>query len=250
MNRSSSSTTRRRLTSSNPKKGFRFKIIIFILIIIFLITSVILVLKNLTPTKVECITNEHTYCTEDISNEFKDLKNVAWWQWLNTFEGTKKEVQNKYSQVVRVTWQPTLLGGVEIKVTAAEKLFSFQDNQENLIMLSNGEVISSLQVSYPVLTFKDSSLWKNLNERQRENVGLLYQKLKSLSPPVKLITINELNNVVVNLENQTQFLMRADLEKDILTQVNTLQAFLRSSTMKEDYQTVDLRFADQVIVRE
>lgn len=245
-------TKRRSLVKANKKQSLFFRLRLFLYRFLFLSLVVMMgaFTFTLTPRKVNCITNEYTYCPAEVKVLYDKLNTVPWIKWPQEFDSIQQQVKTSSAAVVSATWSPNWRAEADVNVTIAEELFPFVENNQPKILLSNGEVQKKSEISYPRLEFSNHDLLSSLSKEKQANIGLLYHQLENVSPRVKKIIIQDINNIEVYTENQKQFLMRADLEKDVLTQVTTLQSFLRSSTMNPDYQIIDLRFNGQVIVRE
>lgn len=239
-----------RFISSTTKLGnFKQKILKFLkisLIICLVLTMLALVLL-LKPRKIICVYTDHTYCEESISQKLTPLQSRPWWQWWFKFPDIKKQIIQQETEIVELKWRPNFSGQAEITITKAKILFPFTQGEQNFLFLSNQQTIEQEKPGSPVFIF--SSNYQNFSNTQIENLTLLYHQLKKISPRVTRIELTDIQNIKVKVENNPEFLLKADSLNAINSQVSTLQAFLRSSTMEKDYHLIDLRFEGQLIIK-
>ena len=202
------------------------------------------------PSKVECVTNLNSYCNEMIMESLKPLSNTPWVKIKSRFADQQEQILAQHDDLVAITLHRRPLHQIEITAEYAQPLFMATVDGQSWQVLSNAYLKPIEKPGLPVMTFPNQEMLNSLSDEDRQNYAYLYQNLSAFSPRCKSININSRAEITAEFENSGQVLLKIGDHQIIDKQLATLQAFLRSSTMDQDYNLLDLRFDGVAVVKE
>ncbi len=90
----------------------------------------------------------------------------------------------------------------------------------------------------------NSDVWSN---DSLHTVEVLMKDLSSFTPRIKKIVLKNPSHIELYPEGHGVIMLTVLTPGELARQLSTLQAFFRSSTMKDTYQELDVRFANLVV---
>lgn len=241
---------RARLTASRPTRGGRWRArLLFIGTLLAVIGGGLAFLWR-PPTAVQCVTTQNAYCSPEVEEYFSTLQHTPWLRVEAVFKKQQAAVQAAHDDVVSVTLHRQFWRQIEIEVEFAQPLFTATVGEHRWQVLSNATLKPIEEAPLPLLIFPDQNAVTSLSDEQRLQYAHLVEQLSRFSPRCKLIRVEANSNLTAEFENSGQVLLKMGDNQIIDTQLATLQAFFRSSTMDQAYKVLDLRFNGLAVVKE
>jgi len=195
----------------------------------------------------DCITAQHTNCPDDVVIHFSPLSSTPRWRVQKRFEELKGEAIEKFPDVtdVQLAWEVN--GGILLTVEEASVIFPAFIENTHWQVLTNGTLIPLKEPALPLFEFPSKDFLAQASSEERQKYADFYHKLRGFSPRFRKFVVQSPDLIEAYPENGNKiFFTTRDLDR----QTSTLQAFFRSSTMNHDYQALDLRFQDVIVIKE
>ncbi len=197
-----------------------------------------------------CLTNHNTYCSAEQIADLDSLKQTPWIRSANKFPRITEQITQKHQDIVDVHFRRTFPRNIEVEMVKANALFIASTPNQNWQLYDNGFLKEVTETSLPLFTFPNEDIIRSLSSEQSQQMAYLYQKAKDFTPRWKEIRYLSGNEIEAEMENRGKVLLKLGDDQIIDTQLATLQSFLRSSTMDQDYKALDLRFEGLAVVKE
>lgn len=247
-----SKTTRRRdaINNSQTKPSVNWLKRLLGLVIIASIFGAVMWFLWQPPESVECVTSHNTYCNEKVMEGLAPLSNTPWIKLSSRFATQQQQILDQNDDLVAITLRRRPLRRAEVTAEYAQPLFMATVGNQSWQVLSNAYLKPISEPTLPLMVFADQEFLGSLTDEQRQQYGYLYQSLSGFSPRCKSIKVESSAEIRAEFENSGQVLLKIGSRQIIDEQLATLQAFLRSSTMDQDYNLLDLRFEGLAVVKE
>jgi cell division septal protein FtsQ len=244
-----SARPRQPLQSSRPIFPTKWKALV--ILVICSLTAAALSFYFWQPAnELSCITNQNSYCDSDQKADMSALEHAPWLRSQNLFPQIEQEIIQKHQDVVAVHFRRTLPRDLEVEVIKANALFVATVNSQNWQVYDNGFLKSVDEPSLPLILFADEQTLRSLTSEQHQQLAYLSSKVQNLTPRWKQVSYLSSNQIEAEIENRGKVLLKLGDNQSIDSQLATLQSFLRSSTMDQDYKALDLRFEGLAVVKE
>lgn len=204
------------------------------------------------PRTVDCITTENTYCKEELVSELSDLQTIRFLFPGKALREKEAQLRTLFPDLASVSIKRTPVGTLQATVTLAKPLLTCWLNGQEVVIRENGYISPSetiegqLQVELTA-TVSGQQLIAPWGKQEQKNLAQLTDKLEHIRPRIKKIITSEPTKVIAFPEGNGPIFLRVDEQADIDTQLSTLQAFFRSTTMETPYQELDVRFSHLII---
>lgn len=202
------------------------------------------------------MTTENTYCLSEWNEHLSQLERTSFWRVPSRAKTLEAELSTRFPAIASVEVRRTATLGVQVVITQARALFPIQLNGKTYEVRENGlltqrdldlPLIPELENASDVQDLRLSSQkWTNANLLTLET---LQKDAQYFSPRIKKILLVDATKVVLYPEGHGSILIHVSTQGELARQMSTLQAFFRSSTMKDTYQELDVRF-DNLVVKE
>lgn len=237
-------TFRETTSRDRSKRPFPWRILLSIVVGGAVLSGVIFFLSR-QPRGYECLTTVNTLCPTEIERHFSSLRGTPIWKIQQHFVELQQE--NTDARLSQSSLSISPLQVAQVKVELADPYFPFSVENEHFQMLSNGKVFSSEAATFPNLELASVEQAQELSEEQREQLKVLYQRLRTFTPRIRKILVLTPTEVEVYPENAGKVLFTL---QDVERQLTTLQAFFRSTTINQTYQVLDVRFSEVAVIKE
>lgn len=201
-------------------------------------------------SELSCYTNQNTLCSPEQEAELSSLQNRPWLRVQKHYQTMETSLTQKNQDVVTVHFRKTLPRNLEVEIVKAEALFIATTGSQHWQVYDNGFFKLVEAPSLPVFRFADQSTLRSLSPEESEQLAYLFSKVQNLTPRWKEVAYLSRNQIEAEIENRGKVLLKLGDHQIIDHQLATLQSFLRSSTMDQDYKALDLRFEGLAVVKE
>jgi len=243
------SRPRQPLPSSKPIFPTKWKAVV--ILVVSLLSGAFLFYYFWQPyDEISCYTNQNSHCSPEQSTDLTPLQKKSWLRVQNVFPQIEKEIIQKNQDIVAVHFRKTLPRNLEVEIVKAEALFIATSNSQNWQVYDNGFLKRVNEASLPLFLFPDEATLHSLPAEDYQQLAYLSSKIQNFSPRWKQITYISSNQIEAEIENRGKVLLKLGDHQTIDHQLATLQSFLRSSTMDQDYKALDLRFEGIAVVKE
>lgn len=242
---------RRTVAQQEQKSVWKYRFWMIILFVTF--GGFAIFLWQLPPRQLTCRTVEYTICPTAVEQQLQPLHRIPYRQLESSFTTTKSEILAKHPTLIDLALRRKLDLTIEIILTPAQPLFPVQRNTDVWLVHDTGILTIADDPRLPIVTFATESAWISDKDTflapksQRQALGQLWQSLQGFPLSFKRLELIEPTSVVGITTNSKQVIFSILSPDEVQRQLATLQSFLHSSTMEEDWHEVDVRFTDIII---
>ena len=221
--------------------------IIWTVLSVAILGAVITSIAFLKPRKINCITSENTFCPKQIETAIQTLSHESFWTVPQKKSQLESEIHAFSPEFLSLDLMRTPTTAIEVVVHLAQPLFPVQIDGESFIARNNGTLTPEAEASSLPLIIRNTENWDNLSEKELLLLQKWYKLMQRNSLNFTKLEFISLQELRAWPEGKNVIILRADDEKWIQRQLNTLQAFFHSTTIAETYQELDVRFSDLIV---
>jgi hypothetical protein len=202
---------------------------------------------------ITCFTSDNYHCSPNTRQALSLVETKPWIRLPFFLSELRTAVVAVEDDVIDVELSRSLPREVSVEIVMADTIFQATTQEKTWSMLSNGvmkPVSGEAELLFPLFYFESEQQIQSLTLAERQQAGWLQSTFKNFNPRCKRLQFVSSTEIVAEFETIGQVIFKLGDTDDMEKQLATLQAFLRSSTMSQDYSILDVRFDGLAVVKE